>query len=378
MDDLQRELVGLEAKVSNKGVVDELSTVRAQLARGGDRSPPFKLANVRVGSPCKERWADMIGDDRVRVCNGCERPVFNLSEMTRAEAEAVMATRGITPCVRFYRRADGTVMTTDCPTGARRSRRLAVIAGTTTALLGASPAMADPVAPPEDAATAPAPATDDDAAAAAPTTIHIDQDIIMGIPAPGTDDIEVFQGDMIVESTPPHPPIQWSTWIRGGYGIAMQPPSVAARAIMQPAAESAVTLEGALGADVSVSVASHGDLRLGAWAEARTTSEPVLGGELILEGLPPHPYSSDIGGSGGFVLRAGGNAQVITGAIGFGYVGSMPRTDPWISWARHEIGVRVVASMTRSVDDPRDWSATVGLELDPIGALAYIYKSVTD
>jgi hypothetical protein len=32
----------------------------------------------------------------------------------------VLATRGITPCVRFYRGADGTVMTTDCPTGTRR------------------------------------------------------------------------------------------------------------------------------------------------------------------------------------------------------------------------------------------------------------------
>src|SRR5690348_8809927 len=57
------------------------------------------LANVRVARPCKERWADMAGDDRVRFCNGCERQVFNLSEMTREEAEALLATRGVKPCV---------------------------------------------------------------------------------------------------------------------------------------------------------------------------------------------------------------------------------------------------------------------------------------
>ena len=36
------------------------------------------------------------------------------------------------------------------------------------------------------------------------------------------------------------------------------------------------------------------------------------------------------------------------------------------------IGVRVVVSATRSLDDPRDWSATVGLEAEPIGALRYL------
>jgi hypothetical protein len=44
--------------------------------------------------------------------------------MSRAEAEAVLvaakATEGA--CVRLYRRADGTVITDDCPVGVRRRR----------------------------------------------------------------------------------------------------------------------------------------------------------------------------------------------------------------------------------------------------------------
>src|SRR5262245_46711865 len=122
MADLQDEIACLEAQLdpARVGVIDELTKVRKDLTSRPAPRASARLANLRIASPCKERWNDMIGDDRVRVCNGCERPVFDLSEMTRAEAEAVLATRGVTPCVRFYRRADGTVMTADCGQGERR------------------------------------------------------------------------------------------------------------------------------------------------------------------------------------------------------------------------------------------------------------------
>jgi hypothetical protein len=125
-DDLARELGVLEAKVAeHHRVAAELATVRAHLAERQARRGPVRLANLRVATPCRQRWEDMVGDERVRVCAGCERPVFNLSEMTMEDAEAVLATRGVKPCVRFYRRADGTVMTSDCPAG-RRPRRIAL------------------------------------------------------------------------------------------------------------------------------------------------------------------------------------------------------------------------------------------------------------
>jgi len=73
-----------------------------------------KLENVRIASPCRADWNQMTGDDRVRTCAACAKRVFNLSELTRAEADAVIAKHGGNLCARLYHRADGTVMLADC------------------------------------------------------------------------------------------------------------------------------------------------------------------------------------------------------------------------------------------------------------------------
>src|SRR5262245_25347801 len=115
-DDLTDELSRLATRVDDRPpIAAELAQIGRHVARAGDRSPPIRLAKLRLAWPCQERWADMVGDDRVRVCDRCDRPVFDLSAMTAAQAEAVLGTHGIKPCVRFYRRADGTVKTADCP-----------------------------------------------------------------------------------------------------------------------------------------------------------------------------------------------------------------------------------------------------------------------
>jgi hypothetical protein len=62
----------------------------------------------------------MAGDRRVRFCPYCRQNVYNLSAMTAAEATSLLRERERSPCVRFYRRRDGTVLTTDCPVGVRR------------------------------------------------------------------------------------------------------------------------------------------------------------------------------------------------------------------------------------------------------------------
>lgn len=72
------------------------------------------LATVRIATPCRERWEDMVGDDVVRHCGRCERDVYDLSAMRAAEAEAFLA-RVADPCVRLRRRRDGRVVTADCP-----------------------------------------------------------------------------------------------------------------------------------------------------------------------------------------------------------------------------------------------------------------------
>ena len=57
----------------------------------------------------------MCGTDRVRRCDACGLLVYNLSAMTVGEALALIQETEGRRCVRFYRRADGTVLTRDCP-----------------------------------------------------------------------------------------------------------------------------------------------------------------------------------------------------------------------------------------------------------------------
>lgn len=88
-----------------------------------------QLDQVQVASACSARWEDMEGDEKVRFCRKCHLSVYNLSAMDLEEAAERVCSDDDRLCVRFYRRADGTVLTRDCPVGAesrRRRRREAV------------------------------------------------------------------------------------------------------------------------------------------------------------------------------------------------------------------------------------------------------------
>ena len=88
------------------------------------------LDEVRVAAPCPADWGKMVGDERVRFCGSCELNVYNLSGMTRREAEALVTGTERRLCVRFYRRADGTILTRNCPVGLGAvKRRVARVAG---------------------------------------------------------------------------------------------------------------------------------------------------------------------------------------------------------------------------------------------------------
>jgi hypothetical protein len=89
--------------------------------------------NLKVASPCRASWEEMDGDDRVRHCKMCDRNVYNLSAMTRVEGEALLMSHTGRLCARFYRRADGTILTSDCPVGVRARRRRRFV-GLSTAL----------------------------------------------------------------------------------------------------------------------------------------------------------------------------------------------------------------------------------------------------
>jgi hypothetical protein len=128
------------------------------------RSLP-RLEDVRIAAPCPASWEAMKGDDRVRFCAACGKDVYNLSALPRVEAEQLLAERGGSICKTLYLRADGTVITADCPVGVVRRLRvrrvLAVAAGAgalalATALYRSPPRAAAPVAAtPERIAPAP-------------------------------------------------------------------------------------------------------------------------------------------------------------------------------------------------------------------------------
>lgn len=81
------------------------------------------LDSIRVASPCSADWNQMYGNDRKRFCADCKLNVYNLSDMTRQDAEnLIMASEGRL-CVRYFRRADGTVLTKDCPVGWQAVKR---------------------------------------------------------------------------------------------------------------------------------------------------------------------------------------------------------------------------------------------------------------
>ena len=87
-----------------------------------ERTLPL-LDQVRIASPCQASWDDMAGDDRRRFCKQCSLHVYDLSDMPRDEAERFVSQAEGRTCVRFFQRADGTVLTRDCPVGLRGVRQ---------------------------------------------------------------------------------------------------------------------------------------------------------------------------------------------------------------------------------------------------------------
>ena len=94
------------------------------------------LKNVRIASPCSQPWHTMEGDDRVRFCKHCSLNVYNLSDMSAKEAAVLIEETEGRLCIGYYMRADGSIITRDCPVGLRRIRkRMAWIAATAAAVL---------------------------------------------------------------------------------------------------------------------------------------------------------------------------------------------------------------------------------------------------
>lgn len=96
----------------------------------GFKSP---LDHVTVAAPCDAGWENMVGNERMRFCAKCSMNVYNLSGMTKSEAERLVVQAEGRLCIRFYRRTDGTILTKNCPVGLRALRRRAARVATATA-----------------------------------------------------------------------------------------------------------------------------------------------------------------------------------------------------------------------------------------------------
>jgi len=78
----------------------------------------------------------MTGDDQSRFCGQCQKNVYNLSNMTRVEAEELIRSKEGHLCVRYYMRPDGKVMTADCPKSVKRKVAVRVALTSLLALFG--------------------------------------------------------------------------------------------------------------------------------------------------------------------------------------------------------------------------------------------------
>lgn len=76
---------------------------------------------IKIASPCTMRWEDMSGDERLRFCQHCQKHVYNFSAMTTAEVSALIREKEGKLCGRIFQRADGRVLTADCPVGAEQA-----------------------------------------------------------------------------------------------------------------------------------------------------------------------------------------------------------------------------------------------------------------
>jgi hypothetical protein len=81
------------------------------------------LSHVRVAAPCRADWEKMRGNERVRFCGECSMNVYNLSNMTKKDAEALILNTEGRLCVRYYHRSDGSILTQNCPVGLQALKR---------------------------------------------------------------------------------------------------------------------------------------------------------------------------------------------------------------------------------------------------------------
>lgn len=74
------------------------------------------LDNLILSYSCPINWDSMDGNERQRFCKQCSKTVFNISDLSKKEANQFLKEKvDSDTCVKFYRRTDGTIKTDNCP-----------------------------------------------------------------------------------------------------------------------------------------------------------------------------------------------------------------------------------------------------------------------
>ena len=156
LEGLQKRLLGLRERLAEIGDLEERKQALEQELADVQRTidallrdrVPSVIQAPRIPTPCEVPWDSMAGGSNIRFCARCSKHVYNLSALSRAEAIQLLE-REAGACIRYYQRPDGTLLTTDCPTGRakRRARRAltgvivtAALSGPAVAALAMAPA----------------------------------------------------------------------------------------------------------------------------------------------------------------------------------------------------------------------------------------------
>lgn len=165
---------------------------------------------------------------------------------------------------------------------------------------------------------------------------------------------------------------EWSTWIRVGYGVSSQELDTVPRSVTpQPRTDQTAGWQGALGAEMTLPIPTP-NVRIGAWGELRGL-DAFTGVELQVARSPRDLDWFFYSGEGAWTVRAGASGSHVTGSIAWGYRCPWTMYSPAPTGTRYMIGGRVVATATRAVANPNDWSMSLGIEFEPIGTIRYVF-----
>lgn len=75
----------------------------------------WSLELIDIPNPCPVPWDTMRGTEQVRFCDQCEKNVYNISSMSMQAATNLIVSNEGRICISMLKRADGTVVTDECP-----------------------------------------------------------------------------------------------------------------------------------------------------------------------------------------------------------------------------------------------------------------------